>query len=149
PEDLDALAAAAAPRRIVPFPGGIEAELAALDEEERISYIREFGLGESRVPDLLRSGFDLLGLITFYTVARNKLHAWRIRNGRSALDAAALIHSDIAGGFIRADVFSADDLLGHGSLAALRSAGRLRSEGRDYEVSDGDVLYIHFQPALH
>lgn len=115
--------------------------------EERESFFRELGLGQSRVPHVLRAGFELLGLITFFTVARNKLHAWRIRRGGTALEAAALIHSDIADGFIRADVFRSDDLTDCGSVAALRAAGRLRSEGRDYQVCDGDVLYIHFQPA--
>ena len=144
-DDLKALLCAAAPRRVVPFPGSIEADLGAMNADERASFYREFGLGGSHVPTLLREGFDLLGLITFYTVARNKLHAWRMRKGRTALDAAGLIHSDIAEGFIRADVFTAEDLMQHGSVATLRSVGRLRSEGRDYKVCDGDVLYVHFQ----
>jgi len=145
-EDLQALSTAAAPRRVVPFPGGIEADLVGMDADGRALFFREFGLGGSHVPALLREGFDLLGLIAFYTVAHNKLHAWRIRRGRTALDAAGLIHSDIAEGFIRADVCAAEDLIQHGSVAALRSVGRLRSEGRDYEIGDGDVLYVHFQP---
>lgn len=144
-EDIEALARESRPRKVLRFPGAVEADLASMDAEERAAFYRELGLGRSRVPDLIRAGFELLGMLTFFTVARNKLHAWRIRRGQTALDAAALIHSDIAAGFIRADVFTADDLASQGSIGALRSAGKLRSEGRDYQVCDGDVLYVHFQ----
>ncbi|MBN1424819.1 redox-regulated ATPase YchF [Candidatus Fermentibacteria bacterium] len=143
--ELQALVREALPRQVIPFPGAVEADLSSIDEAEREEFYHELGLEHSRVPELLRAGFELLGLITFFTVARNKLHAWRIRRGRTALDAAALIHSDIAAGFVRADVFTAHDLVSHGSIGALRSAGKLRSEGREYEVRDGDVLYVHFQ----
>ncbi len=143
-EAWDALVRAAAPRRVIPFAGALEADLAAMAPEDREALRRELGLGESRVEELVRAGFELLGLITFYTVARNKLHAWRIRRGATALEAAALIHSQIAEGFIRADVFRADDLREAGSVAALRMGGKVRSEGRDYEIQDGEVLYVHF-----
>jgi ribosome-binding ATPase YchF (GTP1/OBG family) len=91
-------------------------------------------------------GFQLLGLLTFYTVARNKLHAWRIPRGGSALDAAGLIHTDMAEGFIRADVFSWTELLERESLTALKAAGKIRSEGKEYQIADGDVLFVHFTP---
>ncbi len=144
-EALEGLVAVSAPRPVAPFPAGLEAELAPLDAGEKEQFLQELGLEESKIPALLRAGFDLLGLITFYTMARNKLHAWRIRKGSSALEAAGRIHSDMAAGFIRADVFTARDLLAHGTVAELRSAGRLRSEGKDYKICDADVLFIHFR----
>ena len=136
---------AASNRPVIPFPAQIESELAQLDESDREEFIKELGLETSRVPELIRSGFELLNLITFYTIARNKLRAWRISRGSTALEGAGNIHSDMADGFIRADVFSAPDLIELGSVAALRHTGRLRSEGRDYKISDGDVLFIHFK----
>lgn len=143
---LEALRRAAEPREVFAFAAGIEAEISQLDPEDQIAFFRELGLGQSRVPALLSLGFQLLGLITFYTVARNKLHAWRIPTGGSALQAAGLIHSDMAEGFIRSDVFTWNELLELGSLTKLKSAGRIRSEGKEYRIADGDVLFIHFQP---
>ncbi len=136
---------AAGQRAVVDFPAGVESEIKLLEPEDREEFFHEFGLAESQVPALLRAGFELLNLITFYTVARNKLHAWRIRRGQNALEAAALIHSDMADGFIRADVCSSEDLIEYGTTGALRSAGKIRSEGKEYEVTDGDILFIHFQ----
>ena len=132
-------------RPLILFPAQIETELAQLDETDRSEFIEELGLSRSNVPELIRSGFELLNLITFYTIARNKLRAWRISRGSTAVEGAANIHSDMADGFIRADVFTASDLIELGSVAALRDAGRLRSEGRDYKITDGDVLFIHFK----
>jgi GTP-binding protein YchF len=141
---VESLRQAAGPRTVFPIAAGVEAEIGQLEPGDRIDFFRELGLGESRVPALLSLGFQLLGLITFYTVARNKLHAWRIPMGGSALQAAGLIHSDMADGFIRADVFTWEELLQFDSLSALRSAGRIRSEGKEYGIADGDVLFVHF-----
>jgi GTP-binding protein YchF len=143
---LAALTRAAEPRVVFPFAAEVEAEIAQLDPEDRTVFFRELGLGRSSVPDLLSLGFQLQGLHTFYTMARNKLHAWRIPMGGSALDAAGLIHTDMAEGFIRADVFSWTELLELGSLTALKAAGKIRSEGKEYQIADGDVLFVHFTP---
>lgn len=143
-EPLRSLVEKAFPRTVFPFPAAVEADLARMEPEDREAFVRELGLGERRTAELVATGFRLLGLITFYTVARQKLHAWRMPRGSTALEAAGRIHSHMALGFVRADVCRVEDLMKHGSMAAVRHAGALRSEGKSYVVQDGDVLYIHF-----
>ena len=125
-------------------PGGIdcklEAELAELSEEEAAAF-RE---GPSALDEVVRRLQDALGLITFFTVGEKETRAWTLRSGQTALDAAATIHSDIARGFIRCEVISADDLLAAGSQAEAARRGMQRLEGKTYVVADGDVLNIRF-----
>jgi ribosome-binding ATPase YchF (GTP1/OBG family) len=118
----------------------LEAELAQLPDEEAALF-RE---GESALEDVVRRLFTALDLITFITAAENETRAWTLRRGQTALDAAATIHSDIARGFIRAEVIRWDDLIRHGSHAEARRHGDERLEGKSYEVQDGDVLNIRF-----
>ena len=125
-------------------PGGIdcklEAELAELPDEEAA----EFRDGPSALDEVVRRLKDALGLITFFTAGEKETRAWTLRDGETALDAAATIHSDIARGFIRCEVISAEDLLVAGSHAEAAKRGTQRLEGKTYVVADGDVLNIRF-----
>lgn len=124
--------------------GQIEAELAALSENERMEFFREMGLQESGLQRLLAQAHEVLGLITFFTAGEEESRAWTIRNGTQAQVAAGKIHSDIQRGFIRAEVFTYDDLIRCGNPASVREEGFFRLEGREYIVQDGDVVYFRF-----
>ncbi len=122
----------------------LEAQLAELDEEERRAFLKELGLERPGLERLVRAAYELLGLITFFTVGPREARAWTIRRGTRAQQAAGLIHSDFERGFIRAETISYEDYLRYGSEAAAREAGAMRSEGRDYIVQDGDVILFRF-----
>jgi GTP-binding protein YchF len=124
----------------------IEAELAQLDDEERDAFLADMGVSQSGVDRLVQAAYGLLDLITFYTLANDKLQAWQLPRGTTAPVAAGRIHSDMEEGFIRAEVVRADDLEeAGGRMASLRDAGRLRAEGRDYLIEDGDVVTFLFK----
>ncbi|MCG0239371.1 MAG: redox-regulated ATPase YchF [Firmicutes bacterium] len=129
---------------VVPICAKIEAELAELEPEERAEFLRELGLKESGLDRVIRTGYRLLGLITFLTAGENEVRAWTIRKGTRAPQAAGEIHSDMERGFIRAEVVSFDDLMAAGSMAAAREKGLVRLEGKDYVMQDGDVVYFRF-----
>ena len=134
------------PRRVLAISAGIEAELAQLGEVERGEFLDEMGLEESGVDRLLRASRDLLGLITFYTLANDKLQAWQVPGGTKAPAAAGRIHSDMEAGFIRAEVATLADLRSAaGDMARLREGGMLRAEGRDHAVADGEVITFLFR----
>jgi ribosome-binding ATPase YchF (GTP1/OBG family) len=118
----------------------LEAELAELPDEEAA----EFRDGPSALDEVVRRLQDALGLITFFTAGEKETRAWTLRSGQTALDAAATIHTDIARGFIRCEVISADDYLDAGSHAEVAHRGKLRLEGKTYVVADGDVLNVRF-----
>jgi GTP-binding protein YchF len=122
----------------------IEAELAELDAADQRDFLASLGLEEPGLDRLARSAYHLLTLITFFTAGEKEVRAWTVRRGETALDAAAEIHTDFAKGFIRAEVVSAADLIAAGAYAAVREQGRLRLEGRDYLVQDGDVMHFRF-----
>ena len=122
-----------------------EAALAEWPPEEAAAYRAELGLSEPGLNRLAQAGYRLLDLITFFTVTGGEIvRAWTLRRGATAWHAAGQVHTDMQRGFIRADVVPYTDLLAAGSLAGAREAGRLRSEGRDYVVQDGDVIHFHF-----
>ena len=123
----------------------VEAELAELSADERAELLESLGLKESGLDRLARAGYQLLGLITFFTAGEPESRAWTVRRGAKAPEAAGRIHSDMERGFIRAEVMAFDDLVACGSPAVIRERGLLRVEGRDYVVQDGDILYIRFQ----
>jgi len=104
----------------------------------------EIDATDAEVSDLLRASFELLGRIAFFTVGEDEVRAWTVRRGTCARDAAGAIHSDLARGFIRAEVVGWEELLQHGSLAACRDRGLLRLEGKDYVVEDGEVVHVRF-----
>ena len=129
---------------IVTVCSAVEAELAELDPDERSEFLEEIGLGEPSLNRVVYATYDLLGLITFYTEGENEARAWTVRRGALAAEAAGLIHSDFERGFIRAETIAYPEFEEAGSLRAARESGLVRSEGRDYEVQDGDVILFRF-----
>src|SRR6266566_2523954 len=122
----------------------IESELVDLSEEEALEYLRGLGVEDSGVHALIRSAYHLLGLRTFLTTGEKETRAWTIHAGEKAPAAAGAIHSDFERGFIAAETIAYDDLIALGSFAKAREAGKLRIEGKDYEVRDGDVMTFRF-----
>jgi GTP-binding protein YchF len=122
----------------------LEAEAARLDEGERAELLEGLGLGEGALPRVVRAAYHLLGRQTFLTTGDKESRAWTFRAGAHAPECAGVIHSDLQRGFIRAEVIRWDELLEIGSWNAAKAAGRLRVEGKDYVVQDGDVLEIRF-----
>ena len=123
----------------------IEAEIAQLDdEEERRGFLETLGLGETGLGRVVRAGYDLLGLITFFTAGPVETRAWTVERGTRAQDAAGRIHSDFARGFIAAETIAFDDFVACGGEVAAKEAARMRREGRDYIVRDGDVILFRF-----
>ena len=129
---------------IITLSARLEMELARLDAEEAELFRVEMGLSESVLARVIDVSYRTLGLITFFTVVSDELRAWTLKEGMTALDAADAIHTDMARGFIRAETIHWADLVDCGSLTAARDNGLLRLEGKDYLVSDGDVLTIRF-----
>lgn len=124
--------------------GELEMEIAQMDGEEAALFLEEYGIEEPGLHRMIRLSYDLLGLHSFFTVGEDEVRSWTIPVGAAALEAAGAIHSDLARGFIRAEVVSYDDLMAAGSLDAARKQGTLRLQGRDYVVQDGDILNIRF-----
>ena len=122
----------------------LEAEAAQLPAEERTELLEGLGLGEGALPRVARAAYHLLGRRTFLTTGDKESRAWTFRAGAHAPECAGVIHSDLQRGFIRAEVIRWDELLEIGSWPAAKAAGRLRVEGKDYVVQDGDVLEIRF-----
>jgi GTP-binding protein YchF len=122
----------------------LEAEAAQLDGAERAEMLEALGVGEGALPRLVRSAYHLLGLRTFLTTGDKESRAWTFRAGAKAPECAGVIHTDLQRGFIRAEVIHWDELLEIGSWSKARDVGKLRVEGKDYEVVDGDVLEIRF-----
>ena len=126
----------------------IEAEIAALEGAEQQAFLSDLGLAEPAINRVLRECFALLGLVSFFTVGEDEVRAWPIPAGTRAQDAAGAVHSDIARGFIRAEVNGYDELIAaEGSFDALKKAGRLRLEGKDYLVADGEICHFRFNVA--
>ena len=122
--------------------GDMEGEIAALDPEDRVEFMAELGLEESGLERLAQATYELLGLQTFFTAGEKEIRAWTIRQGWTAPKGAGVIHTDFEKLFIRAEVYSVGDLSDLGSEAAIKSAGKLRVEGRDYVLQDGDVCHF-------
>lgn len=132
------------PPLVVVISAKIEAELAQLPPEERREYLAELGLAEPGLDRLIRAGYQLLDLITFFTAGPKEARAWTVPVGTRAPKAAGLIHSDFEKGFIRAETISYDDYVAYGGEAGAREAGKMRLEGKDYVVRDGDVMHFRF-----
>jgi hypothetical protein len=128
--------------RVVAAPFGLELELQALPEEERVEFAAEMGLGESSRDVLLRAIFEVTNQITFFTSGEKEVHAWLLRKGSTVLEAADSIHSDLARGFVRAEIWASDDLIRLGSERDLKAAGLNHVEGKEYVVQDGDEIFI-------
>jgi GTP-binding protein YchF len=130
--------------KVVVISGQVEGEIAQLPIEERKEYLAEMGLKESGLDRMIRAGYDLLGLITYFTAGEKEVRAWTITKGTKAPQAAGKIHTDFEKGFIRAEVFHYDDLMRLKTPQAVKEAGLLRSEGKDYVVKDGDIMLFRF-----
>lgn len=122
----------------------IEAEIATLPLEEREAFLADLGLHETGLNRMIHAAYNLLGLITFYTAGPTEARAWTVHKGARAPEAAGEIHSDFERGFIRAETIAFDDFVKFGGESGARDAGRLRSEGKDYVVKDGDVMLFRF-----
>ncbi|GAB6099642.1 redox-regulated ATPase YchF [Halanaerocella petrolearia] len=129
---------------VVTVSAGVESEVAELEGAEKELFLEELGIEESGLDKLIKAGYKLLGLITFFTAGEKEVRAWTVTEGSTAPEAAGVIHSDMERGFIRAEVISYEELLEAGSFAQAREEGTLRLEGKDYIVEDGDVCYFKF-----
>ena len=123
----------------------IEAELAGLDsDEERLEFLQSLGLEESGLAKIIRAGYGLLDLQTFFTAGVKEVRAWTVRKGAKAPEAAGVIHTDFEKGFIRAEVTAYDDFVSLGGEAKAKEAGKLRLEGKEYLMADGDIVHFRF-----
>lgn len=129
---------------VVVISAKIEEEIAELDDGEKVEFLESLGLQESGVAQLTRVAYHLLGLATFLTAGEKEVRAWTFKRGMKAPQCAGIIHSDFEKGFIRAVTMSFEDLITYGSEKAVREAGRLREEGKDYVVQDGDIMEFRF-----
>lgn len=129
---------------VVPISAKVEAEIAELEGEDRDMFLEELGLEESGLNRLIKAAYRLLGLFTYFTAGVQEVRAWTIRKGMKAPQAAGVIHTDFERGFIRAEVVSYDDLVAAGTMAVAREQGKLRLEGKEYVVNDGDVMHFRF-----
>ncbi len=123
---------------------GLEAEMSLLEGGERADFMEMYGLEDSGLGRLVRSGYELLGLMTFFTVGPKEARSWTIRRGMTASESAGVIHTDFERGFICAETVSYDDFVLCGGEQGAKEGGKLRQEGRDYEVKDGDVMHFRF-----
>jgi len=129
---------------VLTFCGKIEMEILELEKEEKNDFLIEYGIKEFSAPKFLKTSYNLLDVITFFTIGKQEVKAWAIKDKTSALNAAGCIHSDIEKGFIRAEVISWKNLLKSGSFQAAKENACVRLEGKDYTVQDGDVIYFRF-----
>ncbi len=129
---------------LVVISGKVEAELMDLPAEEKLEFLKEFGLQEAGLNSLIRAGYGVLDLITYFTAGEQEVRAWTLRKGTKAPQAAGVIHSDFERGFIRAETMSYADIVRLGSAAAVKDKGLLRIEGKEYIVQDGDVMLFRF-----
>jgi GTP-binding protein YchF len=143
---LDAVRQRAATERavVVPVCAAIEEELAQLDEADRGEFLDSMGLSEPGLDRVIRAAYTLLGLQTYFTAGPKEVRAWTVRQGATAPQAAGVIHTDFEKGFIRAETVSFDDYVKYRGESGAREAGRLRLEGKEYRVQEGDVLHFRF-----
>ena len=130
--------------QVVPVCAAIEAELAVMDEEDRTEFLAEMGLEEPGLDRVVRAGYALLDLQTYFTAGVKEVRAWTVRVGVTAPQAAGVIHTDFERGFIRAEVTAYDDFVAHKGEQGAKEAGKLRLEGKEYIVKDGDVMHFRF-----
>ena len=129
---------------MVVISAAIEAEVSQLDADERDEFLAELGLEETGLTRIIRAGHELLNLITFFTVGPKEARAWTVRRGAKAPESAGVIHTDFERGFIRAETIAYDDFIACEGEQGAKDAGKMRAEGKDYPVADGDVLHFRF-----
>lgn len=143
---LDAIRAYAASEgaQVVPVSAAIEAELAGLEPSEQLEFLQEYGLTEPGLNRVINAGYQLLGLQTYFTAGKKEVRAWTVKVGATAPQAAGRIHTDFERGFIRAEVIAYDDFIKYRGEQGAKEAGKLRLEGKDYIVQEGDVMHFRF-----
>ena len=129
---------------VVELSGSIEMEIAGIDKEDQLEFLKEYGLEESGLNKMIRSAYKILNLETFFTAGPKEIRAWSIPKGASAPNAAGVIHTDFERGFIKAEVYNIEDLIEFKNEENIKSAGKLRQEGKDYIVNDGDIIFFKF-----
>jgi len=129
---------------VVPVCAAIEEELSQLDDADKLAFLQDMGLDEPGLNRVIRAGYKLLGLQTYFTAGEKEVRAWQVRKGATAPQAAGVIHTDFERGFIRAETIAYDDYIKYKGESGARDAGRLRLEGKDYLVKEGDVLHFRF-----
>ncbi len=129
---------------VMSLQGKLEMEIAQLDLDEAMVFMEEFGIAEPALSRMIQASYDLVGLQSFFTVGEDEVRAWTVRKGATAVEAAGAIHSDLARGFIRAEVVAYDDLIAAGGMVEAKKAAALRLEGKEYLVRDGDILHVRF-----
>jgi GTP-binding protein YchF len=129
---------------VVPVCAAIEEELAQLDDADKVAFLADMGLDEPGLNRVIRAGYKLLGLQTYFTAGEKEVRAWTVRRGSTAPQAAGVIHTDFERGFIRAETVAYDDYIKYKGESGARDAGRLRLEGKEYVVKEGDVLHFRF-----
>lgn len=129
---------------VVPVCAAIEEELSQLDDADKLAFLQDMGLDEPGLNRVIRAGYKLLGLQTYFTAGEKEVRAWQVKAGSTAPQAAGVIHSDFERGFIRAETTSYDDYIKYKGEAGAREAGRLRLEGKEYIVQEGDVMHFRF-----
>jgi len=140
----EAIAASNEPAEVVTFSARIESELAELGPDEKTEFLESLGITSAGLDRLIRAGYHLLGLRTYFTAGEQEVRAWTIHNGDTAPQAAGVIHSDFERGFIRAETVAFETFVQAGGWKGARDQGAVRSEGKDYVVADGDVLLFRF-----
>jgi GTP-binding protein YchF len=130
--------------KVLAMQGGLEMEISQLAEGEAAVFLEEFGITELARTRVIQASYKLVGLQSFFTVGEDEVRAWNVRVGAHAQEAAGVIHTDLAKGFIRAEVISYADHIAEGSMATARKAGKVRLEGKEYIVQDGDVMHVRF-----
>jgi len=126
--------------------GRLEMEIAQLSPEHAATFLADYGISEPSLRRMIRLSYELLGLLSFFTVGEDEVRAWTVKRGANAPDAAGEVHTDLREGFIRAEVYSYDDLMEAGGVAEVKAKGKFRLEGKEYIVKDGDILNIRFSP---
>ena len=131
-------------REVIKLCAKIEEEMVSFDEDEKQEMLESLGVEESGLDQIIRKGFDKLGLMSYFTAGVKEVRSWTIKKGTTAPKAAAVIHNDFEKGFIRAEVISYEDFIEYGGEAGAKEAGKMRLEGKDYIVQDGDVMHFRF-----
>ncbi len=129
---------------LVSLQGRIEAEIAQLDREDALMFLEEYGITEPSANRVIRASYDLMHIQSFFTVGEDEVRAWSVNTGATAQQAAGVIHSDLAHGFIRAEVMGYQDLMSAGSEVEMKKLGQMRLEGKEYLVKDGDIINVRF-----
>ncbi|MFH0886589.1 MAG: DUF933 domain-containing protein, partial [bacterium] len=143
---LDDIRSVVSDAQVVPICARLESDVEDLNPEEAQEYLKEVGIAESGLAKLIRIGYKMLDLVTFFTANDKEAHAWTIKRGSRAPQAAGKVHSDMEKGFIRAEVVNCEVLEKSGSIHKAKEEGHLRMEGKEYIVKDGDIIYYHFKP---